>query len=64
MIPTEQLIDRLREIAMGKEGQDRRLMRETADRLEQLKIENLNMKSMVDELHNSYQQLLNESGRR
>ena len=50
MIPTEKIIAWLRESAMGKEGQDRIRMRETADRLEQLTIENLNLKSMVEQL--------------
>ena len=57
MIPTEQIINWLRESAMGKYGQDRIRMRETADRLEQLTIENMNLKSMVEQLDNSYQQL-------
>lgn len=53
MIPTEQIINWLRESAMGKEGLDRIRMREAADRLEQLKIENLNLKSMVEQLQES-----------
>ena len=57
MIPTEKIIAWLRESAMGKEGLDRIRMREIADRLEQLTIENLNLKSMVEHLENSYQQL-------
>ena len=57
MIPTEQIIDWLRESAKGQQWPDRLRMREIADRLQQLKqerdalkIDKLNLTSMVEQL--------------